>query len=87
MDRVQNHAPDATPDEKDWIEENLAEQKRRHQQIIANMQAISPQRDAWVDAFFDRIQTRGFNYNCDQLRKINEDEIPIKPNRPFKVVY
>jgi hypothetical protein len=51
------------------------------------MQAISPQRDAWVDAFFDRIQTRGFNYNCDQLRKINEDEIPIKPNRPFKVVY
>ena len=87
MDRVQDHAPDITCDEKNWIEENLTEQKRRHEQITANMQAISPQRDAWVDAFFDRIQTRGFNYNCDQLRKINEDEIPIKPNRPFKVVF
>ncbi len=36
---------------------------------------------------FERIQTRGFNYNCDQLRKILKDELPVKPDRPFKVVY
>jgi hypothetical protein len=87
MERVQDQAPDITRDEKNWIEENLAEQNRRHEQITTNMQAISPDRDAWIDAFFDRIQTRGFNYNCDQLRKINEDEMPIKPSRPFKVVF
>ena len=85
MDRVQDEAPTLTDEEKDWIEKNRVAQQQRHAEIAAEMERIAPERDAWVDGFFERIQTRGFNYNCDLLRKISDEEIPKKPKRPFKV--
>ncbi len=85
MNRVQDEAPALTNEEKDWIEKNRAEQQQRYAEIAADMERIAPKRDAWIDGFLERIQTRGFNYNCDLLRTIPDEEIPKKPKRPFKV--
>ena len=87
MSRFQdeNSAPNA--EERQWIDENAARQKQRYERIVADMDAMSDQRDAWIEAFLGRIQERGFNYNGDLLRRISADDIPEKPRRPFKVVY
>jgi hypothetical protein len=85
MSRVQNEAPALTDEEKDWIVDNLARQETRFTEIVAEMDRIAPDRDAWIEGFLDRIQTRGFNYNCDLLRQIPDEEMPVKPARPFKV--
>ena len=87
MDRVQDQAPAVTADEQKWINDNAAEQEIRHETIVTDMEKLSPQRDSWIDAFLERLQTRGFNYNCDFLRKIKKEELPKKPKRPFKVVF
>ena len=87
MARVQDQAPSATSEEEQWIEENLAEQKVRHEKIVEDMDAISAKREEWVDSFLERLQTRGFNFNCDSLQKIEKEELPKKPKRPFKVVF
>ncbi len=87
MARVQDQAPSATSAEEQWIEENLAEQAVRHEKIVEDMETISDERDEWVDGFLERLQTRGFNFNCDSLQKIEREELPKKPKRPFKVVF
>ena len=51
----------------------------------AEMDELAPQRDHWIAEFFDRIQRWGFNFNGDQRRKISKEELPAKPDRPFKV--
>jgi len=85
MDRVQDQTPSLTEEEQEWIAKNVAEQQARHAKIVAEMVALAPERDAWIDAFFGRLQTRGFNHNGDALTKIDKDDIPKRPNRPFKV--
>ena len=87
MSRVQYQAPKWNREQRQWLEENLARQKVRHQKIVNHMEALSEQRDRWVTQFLERLQTRGFNFNCDALRKIPKEEIPAKPDRPFKVVF
>ena len=87
MDRVQDNAPPPTPEERDWLEKNLQEQQARHEKIITYMDALASQREAWVDSFFERLQTRGFNYNCDNLKIIDKSELPKPPKRKFTVVF
>ncbi|MDP6415648.1 MAG: hypothetical protein QGG54_11590 [Gammaproteobacteria bacterium] len=87
MGKVQDQAPDRSKAEQQWMDENLAEQSLRHEDIVAAMEALAAEREGWVSAFLERIQTRGFNYNCDALRKIEADELPKKPDKPFKVVF
>ena len=48
---------------------------------------IAPERDTWIAAFLERIQTRGFFTHADMKRKIKPEEIPVKPKRKFKVVF
>lgn len=87
MAKVQDQSSTRSDAEQQWMDENIEEQSRRHQEIVAAMNAIASERDAWVNGFLKRIQTRGFNYNCDALRKIEADELPEKPDKPFKVVF
>ncbi len=87
MDRVQDQAPPLTDEERDWIDRNAAAQKTRHTEIVEAMTALAPKRDAWIAAFLERIQTRGFNHNGDALTKIKKGDLPEKPDRPFKVVF
>ena len=87
MDRVQNQGPALTAEEQQWIDDNAVEQRTRHEKIVTEMEELSTQRDSWIDAFLERLQTRGFNYNCDSLRKVKKEELPEKPKRRFKVVF
>jgi hypothetical protein len=70
-----------------WLKKEKDEQKARYKKIVAEMDALAPKRDKWVNAFLERIQTRGFNVHADMKRKIPAEEIPKKPRRKFKVVF
>jgi hypothetical protein len=87
MSSVQDDMPAINQAQREWLERNLAEQKQRHAAIVEDMEQLAEQRDVWIEEFLERLQTRGFNYNCDQLRQILKEELPVKPDRPFKVVY
>ncbi len=85
MRRVQDDAPSLDRNSQEWLERNVAEQEARRVTIETEMDELAPQRDHWIDEFFDRIQRWGFNFNGDQRRKIPKEELPAKPDRPFKV--
>jgi len=87
MSKVQDQMPARTSAEEDWLQQSLAEQEIRHTKIVADMESIAAEREVWVNEFLERIQTRGFNYNCDALRVIEANDVPQQPDRPFKVVY
>ncbi|MCU0975667.1 MAG: hypothetical protein MUC71_05055 [Steroidobacteraceae bacterium] len=70
-----------------WLKQEIREQKTRYRKIVAEQDALAPQREKWIAAFLERIQTRGFNVHADMLRKIPVEEIPQKPRRRFKVVF
>jgi len=87
MKKVQDQIPPLNDEQRAWHQDNLKQQKERHEKIVADMDQLSDQRDIWIDEFLQRIQERGFNYNCDALREIPAEEVPEKPDRPFKVVF
>ena len=87
MSKVQDDMPELTEAQREWLNVNLAEQAERHAAIVDDMEQLTEQRDQWIEEFLERIQTRGFNFNCDQLRQILREELPEKPDRPFKVVF
>lgn len=70
-----------------WLREEIAAQAKRYRSIKAEQEALSPQRDRWVDDFLKRIQTRGYHMHFDQMRKIAASEIPVRPKRKFRVVF
>lgn len=70
-----------------WLKQEIADQKKRYKAIVAEQEALAPKRDKWVAAFLGRIQTRGWHFHLDQMRKIRPEEIPTKPKRKFKVVF
>ncbi len=69
-----------------WIRDEAAQQQERYEQIVKEMDDLGPERDVWVENFFERIQTRGFNVHFDNRRAIRADELPKRPARKFKVV-
>lgn len=78
---------DRSAEEQQWLETELAEQADRHAGICKAMEEMTPQRDIWYAEFLQRIQERGFNVDGDQRAKIPLADIPLKPDRPHKVVY
>jgi len=70
-----------------WLKQEIRDQKARFARIVAEQDALAPKREKWVNAFLERIQTRGYNVHFNQLRKIPKEEIPRKPKRKFKVVF
>lgn len=70
-----------------WIRRELEEQRQRYRRIVAEMDALAPERERWIAAFLERIQTSGFNAHKDIKRKVKPEEIPRKPRRKHKVVF
>ena len=70
-----------------WLKQEIRDQKLRYRRIVAEQEALAPKRDKWIDAFLERIQTRGFNVHSSTLRRIPKEEVPRKPRRKFKVVF
>ena len=87
MKRVQDEAPELSEELEAWVRDNADAQESRYQRIAAAMEALGSERDQWIEAFFERLKTRGFNYDGDRLRKILDDEIPRKPDGPHRVVF
>ena len=70
-----------------WLKQEIRDQKLRYRRIVAEQEALAPKRDKRIDAFLERIQTRGFNVHSSTLRRIPKEEVPRKPRRKFKVVF
>ncbi len=87
MSKVHDQAPSRDPLTQEWIDAHLPEQERRQVKIIKDMDALGAERDQWIEAFLERIQKRGFNVDGDMKRRVGPDEVPEKPDRPFKVVF
>ena len=70
-----------------WLKEEIVEQQARYEKIVADMEALSEQREQWYAEFLERIQTYGFNEDGDRRVKISADDIPLRPEGAHKVVY
>ena len=70
-----------------WIKEEASEQEERYQKIVAEMKALDTTRDQWYEEFFERLKKYGFNEDGDRRRKLDDAEIPVKPERDHVVVY
>ena len=88
-DRVQNGKPPMSAEAREWLEAETAAQQRRYEGIVAEQEALTPDRERWYAEFLEIVSTRGFNVTGDQRRVIAEDELPEKPDRPdaMKVVW
>lgn len=76
-----------SPAIKAWLKKEIAEQKKLHKKIAKQMGDLAPERAKWYEAFFDRIQTRGFNVHFTDRRQIAKEELPSKPRRKDRVVW
>lgn len=71
-----------------WLKEEFGEQIEKYKKIAYAMNVeLADERETWIRAFEERIQTRGFNVHADIRKKIKPEEIYKKPNREFKVVF
>ena len=76
------------PDEvKKWLEEEIKEQDGRYAKIVQEMKDLDTTRDQWYEEFFERLKKYGFNEDGDRRRKLDDSEIPVKPDRDHVVVY
>lgn len=70
-----------------WMKEEGREQKERYKKIVAEMDAIEPERERWIAEFQERIQTRGFSVHAGIRRQIKPEELYPRPKRKLKVVW
>jgi len=86
--RVQDTAPPRSTQNKAWLKENIAEQKKRHRAIMKEMNDdVAPQRAKWYKQFLKDVSTTGFNVDGDMKQVIEKKNLPKQPKRKEKVVY
>lgn len=85
--RVQDKKPKRNKAAREWLAENIAEQKDRYQAIVKEMDALAPTRAKWYAEFLKIVQTKGFNVTGEVRRKIPKNEIPKQPKRKDRVVF
>ena len=85
--RVQDKKPKRNKSAQAWLDEEVADQKIRYRGIVKEMEDLWPQRKKWYREFLKVIQTRGFNWDGDNLRQIKKSELPKEPKRKHKVVF
>jgi hypothetical protein len=87
--RTREQRPELTPADavKAWVQREVREQERRYRRIVAEMEALAPLRERWIEEFYERIQTRGYSVHAGIRRRIRPEEIPPRPRRKLRVVY
>jgi hypothetical protein len=71
-----------------WIDAESREQLKRYRKIAREMNALAPERERWVAEFYERITgPRGFSVHAGTRRTIGRDELPARPDRPWRVVW
>lgn len=79
--RVQHEKPPRSKKAEKWIEDECAQQVKRHAAIVEEMESIQDKRDGWVAEFLKFVQVRGFYVTGDMRVKIPAEDIPMKPKR------
>ena len=79
--RVQHEKPPRSKKAVKWIEDECAQQVKRHAAIVEEMESIQDKRDGWVAEFLKFVQVRGFYVTGDMRVKIPAEDIPMKPKR------
>ena len=63
-------------------------QMQHYRRIYREIAELAPLRDVWVEEFFERITgPRGFSVHAGTRRTIPRDEIPARPDRPWRLVW
>ncbi len=79
---------DVPPEVTAWIAEEDRAQMGHYRRIGAEIAALTPLRDRWVEEFFERITgPRGYSVHAGTRRTIPKDEIPARPDRPWRLVW
>ena len=80
--------PNRTEEVEKWLQEEFGEQKERYEKIAQAMNIdLAQQREIWIQEFYERITTTGFNAHADMKKIIKKEELFQKPDREFKVVF
>ena len=80
--------PKRTEEVEKWLNEEFGEQKERYEKIAQSMNIdLAQQREIWIQEFYERITTTGFNVHADMKKIIKKEELFQKPDREFKVVF
>ena len=61
--RVQNEKPPRSKEAEKWIEDECAEQVKRHASIVKEMESIQDKRDGWVAEFLETCSRARFLCN------------------------
>ena len=86
--RVQDTAPPRSEDVNKWLKQNITEQKKRHREIMQEMNVeLAPKRVKWYKQFLKNVATTGFNVTGDMKRIIAKKDLPTQPKRKDKVVF
>lgn len=86
--KILQSKPKREPEVQAWLDEEVREQRERYEKIARAMNVeLAEQREKWIQAFYERIQTTGFYWHADNKRIIKPEEIFQKPDREFKVVF
>ena len=79
---------EVSPEVAAWIADEDAAQMRHYRRIYREMEELAPRRDRWTEEFFERITgPRGYSVHAGTRRTIPRDEIPERPDRPWRVVW
>ncbi len=76
------------PEVATWIAEEDRAQMGHYRRIYKEIACLAPHRDVWVEEFFERITgPRGYSVHAGTRRTIPEDQIPARPDRPWRLVW
>ncbi len=71
-----------------WIAAEDATQMGHYKRIYQEIERLAPYRDEWIEQFFDRISgPRGFSVHAGQRKTIPKEQIPQRPDRPWRLVW
>ena len=86
--KILKNKPNRTEEVEKWLEEEFGEQKERYEKIAQAMNIdLAQQREIWIQEFYERITTTGFNVHADMKKIIKKEDLFQKPDREFKVVF
>ncbi len=81
-----NH--EVPPEVAAWIAKEDRAQMKHYRRIYKEVAELAPLRDVWVEEFFERITgPRGYSVHAGTRRTIPRDQIPARPDRPWRLVW
>ena len=86
--KILQNKPKRSDEVEQWLREEFGEQAARYEKIAQEMNIdLAEQREVWIQEFYQRLQTTGFNVHADIKKIIKKEELFQKPDREFKVVF